>query len=54
MLLIEVHGFALPHFGTNVNELRDFLKRFGYQENLLPGEQFRGEDYFQALYYLPG
>jgi FkbM family methyltransferase len=53
MLLIEVHGFALPHFGTNVNELRDFLKRFGYQEDLLPGEQFRGEDYFQALYHLP-
>lgn len=50
ILLIEVHGFALPDFGTSVEELRVFLMNLGYQENLLPGEQFRNEDYFQALY----
>lgn len=49
-LLIEVHGFALPNFGTSVNELRDFLKHLGYQERLLEGEQFHTEHYFQALY----
>lgn len=49
-LLIEVHGFALPDFGSSVDELRTFLKDLGYKESLLEGEHFRGEDYFQALY----
>ncbi|MBD1862623.1 MULTISPECIES: FkbM family methyltransferase [Trichocoleus] len=49
-LLIEVHGFALPSFGASVVELRGFLNRLNYQETLLEGEQFQGEDYFQALY----
>mgnify|MGYP000347802958 CR=1 FL=1 len=49
-LLIEVHGFALPNFGSSVDTLRDFLNNLGYKENLLPGEQFHGEDYFQAIY----
>lgn len=49
-LLIEVHGFALPSFGTNVKELRNFLDILGYKENLLEGDNFIGEEYFQALY----
>ncbi|HBL10847.1 MAG TPA: hypothetical protein DD379_05475 [Cyanobacteria bacterium UBA11162] len=50
ILLIEVHGFALPNFGTTIDELRGFLKNLSYNENRLLGEQFRGENYFQALY----
>jgi hypothetical protein len=49
-LLIEVHGFALPSFGTSVNELRNFLGNLGYQEHRLESENFRDEEYFQALY----
>ena len=49
-LLIEVHGFALPSFGTTVHELRQFLIDLGYQESRLENEIFRGEEYFQALY----
>jgi len=49
-LLIEVHGFALPSFGTSVQEFRKFLADLGYQENRLESEIFRGEEYFQALY----
>lgn len=49
-LLIEVHGFALPSFGTSVKELREFLSELGYQENRLESAYFKDEEYFQALY----
>ncbi|WP_138506400.1 FkbM family methyltransferase [Nostoc sp. PA-18-2419] len=49
-LLIEVHGFALPNFGTSVEEFRDFLTSLGYKEKLLSGEHFLNEEYFQAIY----
>ncbi|MEH1802652.1 MAG: FkbM family methyltransferase [Nostoc sp.] len=49
-LLIEVHGFALPNFGTSLEEFRDFLKSLGYKEELLLAEHFLNEDYFQAIY----
>ncbi|MEQ8384392.1 MAG: FkbM family methyltransferase [Coleofasciculus sp. A1-SPW-01] len=49
-LLIEVHGFALPNFGSNVNELRNFLKNIGYQESVLDSDGLCEENYFHALY----
>ena len=49
-LLIEVHGFALPDFGTSVKELKSFLTALGYQENRLEAESFNEDEYFQALY----
>lgn len=52
ILVIEVHGFALPSFGATVTELRSFLKQFGYQEMRLEGECFVGDDYFQAVYVI--
>ncbi|HBE20261.1 MAG TPA: hypothetical protein DEG17_07890 [Cyanobacteria bacterium UBA11149] len=50
VLLIEVHGFALPNFNASVKDLRNFLREHGYQERLLEGEHCRGEEYFHALY----
>ncbi|WP_414550955.1 FkbM family methyltransferase [Anabaena sp. CCY 0017] len=50
VLVIEVHGFALPEFGSSVNELRNFLSNLGYEEKRLEGEQFDGDEYFQAVY----
>ena len=50
ILVIEVHGFALPDFGTSVEEFRSFLQGFGYHETRLEGEQFEGNDYYQAVY----
>jgi FkbM family methyltransferase len=52
ILVIEVHGFALPSFGASVAELRNFLNKFGYQEMRLEGECFSGDDYFQAVYVI--
>lgn len=49
-LLIEVHGFALPNFGTNLAEFREFLASFGYTEYCLSEESFVNEEYFQAIY----
>jgi len=50
VLIIEVHSFALPDFGSTVEEMRNFLKELGYIETMLEGEQFKTNDYFQALY----
>ncbi|MBD2156181.1 FkbM family methyltransferase [Leptolyngbya sp. FACHB-16] len=49
-LLIEVHGFALPAFGSSVEELQDFLTKLGYQEHRLESAHFSGKDYYQAIY----
>jgi FkbM family methyltransferase len=45
-LLIEVHGFALPNFGTRVEELRSWLSELGYRETLIEG----GGDYFTSIF----
>jgi FkbM family methyltransferase len=52
LLLIEVHGFALPQFGASVEDVRSFLHQLGYTEEELPGEAFHS-DYFQAIYRYP-
>jgi len=50
-LLIEVHGFALPAFGSSVKDLQAFLSGLGYQEYRLNTEHFENTDYYQAIYY---
>jgi len=50
VLLIEIHGYALPAFGASVEAVRDFLAALGYREQLLEMTQSRGADYFQSLY----
>ena len=50
LLLIEVHGFALPHFGASVEQLRSFLADLGYSEKVLEAPQFRGQEYYQSLF----
>lgn len=45
-LFIEVHGFALPSFGSNIEELRSWLCERGYVEELIEG----GDDYFSAMF----
>lgn len=50
VLVIEVHCFALPEFGTNLSEFQEFLNNLGYQEKRLDGEQFDGDNYYQAVY----
>ncbi|NET85501.1 MAG: FkbM family methyltransferase [Moorea sp. SIO1F2] len=50
LLLIEVHGFAFPDFGTNLDEFRKYLEALGYTESQLSETYFQGDKYFQALY----
>jgi FkbM family methyltransferase len=50
ILIIEVHGFALPNFGADVGMLRDFLSRLGYVENIIWLGSDRFDQYFQATY----
>lgn len=49
ILLIEVHGFALPNFGASIKDLRAFLAELGYHEMQVLNHQNR-DDYFHALY----
>ncbi|MEM9446963.1 MAG: FkbM family methyltransferase [Cyanobacteria bacterium P01_E01_bin.6] len=50
LLLIEVHGFALPSFHTSLQEFQDFLRQLDYQEHRLSENDDQNDDYFQALY----
>jgi FkbM family methyltransferase len=51
VLVMEVHGPALAAFGSSVPELQETLRSFGYlAERRVPGSQFTGEDYFQAIF----
>jgi FkbM family methyltransferase len=50
ILVIEVHGFALPDFGSTIQDLTHFLMNLGYQETKLETDQFYRDDYFQAVY----
>jgi hypothetical protein len=48
-LLIEIHGFALPNFGSSSEEVLEFLSSMGYKEQRFNNE-FRTEDYFQSYF----
>jgi hypothetical protein len=50
VLLIEVHGFALPSFGSSVADLRAYLGALGYQEHRLPFVEANGDEYYQAVF----
>jgi FkbM family methyltransferase len=50
ILVMEVHGFALPDFGSTIQDLTNFLMNLGYQETKLETNQFYGDEYFQAVY----
>lgn len=45
-LFIEVHGFALPNFGTNVEEVKGWLLGIGYVETRISGD----DSYFSSLF----
>jgi FkbM family methyltransferase len=49
-LVIEVHGFALPKFGSSVSELRGFLTGIGYSESIILQDEHPNGEYFQAVY----
>jgi FkbM family methyltransferase len=49
-LVIEVHGFALPKFGSSVSELRGFLTGIGYSESIIWKDEHPNGEYFQAVY----
>lgn len=49
-LLIEVHTFALPAFGSSPEILRAYLGEFGYGENRLSEMESHLGSYFHALY----
>ena len=53
LLVIEVHAFAFPDFGTSLQEFKCFLKRFGYNEGILPGSTLRNGSHYQAVYRQP-
>jgi FkbM family methyltransferase len=49
-LLVEVHRFALPHFNSSPEQLRDYLAGFGYTETRVSEMRSHQGDYFHALY----
>jgi FkbM family methyltransferase len=49
-LIIEVHGFALPGFGADVEMLRNFLSGIGYSESVIWEDHSLGHEYYQAVY----
>lgn len=53
-LLVEVHRFALPHFHSSPEQLRDYLAGFGYTETRLSEMRSHQGDYFHALYECHG
>jgi len=50
-LLIEVHTFALPSFGSSSEMLRRELGRLGYREQLIDVVDGIEGSYFHALYH---
>jgi FkbM family methyltransferase len=51
LLLIEVHGFALPGFGATPDDLIAFLARLGYRERRIDFAEERA-DYYQSVFHL--
>jgi FkbM family methyltransferase len=51
LLLIEVHGFALPDFGASVELLRECLASLDYVETILEESQVGGSQYCQSLFW---
>lgn len=49
-LVIEVHGFAFPKFGSSVSDFRGFLAGLGYSESIIWKDDSLGHDYYQAVY----
>jgi FkbM family methyltransferase len=53
LLVIEVHAFAFPDFGTSLEEFRFFLDNCGYNEEILSGTTLRNGSHYQAVYRQP-
>jgi FkbM family methyltransferase len=51
ILLVEVHEFALPDFGTSVAEFRDHLAGFGYEEERIDSAEGPEGRYYHALFH---
>ena len=49
-LVIEVHGFGLPNFGSSVSDFRGFLAGLGYTESVIWEDEHPNGEYFQAVY----
>ena len=52
-LLIEVHTFALPSFGSSPEAINQFLAEFGYVEEALTEMESHLGEYYHALYRVP-
>jgi len=50
VLLIEVHTFALPNFGSSPELLDKYLTSLGYQQYKIAQTQGIAGDYFHAIY----
>jgi len=50
MLLVEVHEFALPDFGSSARDFREHLERLGYEEQRIDSVRGPEGDYYHALY----
>ena len=50
LLLVKVHGFALPAFGESVATLESFLEEMGYQQIASRPINADRQDHFHALY----
>lgn len=52
LLVIEVHAFAFPGFGTSLEEFEAFLDECGYNEDILTGTTLQNGLHYQAVYRL--
>lgn len=50
VLVIEVHGFALPEFGASADELEEFLQGLGYRKTLIDDPHLTAANHYQAVY----
>lgn len=49
-LLIEVHSFALPEFGSSAEILSDFLNSIGYSKEIISETHGTDGEYYHALF----
>jgi FkbM family methyltransferase len=50
LLVVEVHSFALPSFGTSVEAFRRELQSLGYREEVIDAMEGTHGDYYHALF----
>ena len=50
VLVVEVHSFALPDFGSSAEILETYILSFGYNKIMLATTAGKGGDYYHAVF----